>query len=55
MTITVKDDSGKVLVEFLFGQEKTSTSGKPNRYAGGKLQIGDKQYQMGCNMTEIQK
>jgi hypothetical protein len=55
MTITVKDDKGQVVVEFLFGQEKISTSGKPNRYAGGKLIMDNKQYQLGCNMTEIKK
>jgi hypothetical protein len=39
----------------LFGAEKVSSTGKPNRYAGGKVGIGDKVYQLGCNMTEIVK
>ena len=54
MTVEIKDGD-KVVGMFLVGEEKLSTSGKPNRYAGGKLQIGDKVYQVGCNITQIIK
>jgi hypothetical protein len=55
MTLTVKDDNGKVVAEFVFMAEKISSTGKPNRYAGGKVEFNGNLYQLGCNMTQIVK